>query len=171
MSEYSIPVGTLIQTCACGAKICVVRAEPDSKKDLDLVTVNYVRDRDVPAIHARGVLHVCAKTVLKSFQKVVEDRVLESARMVAAGELKATFCKGASCGKIIYFRVTEAGKTTPVNADGTPHWATCKDNATFRSGFLKGQSSTRLAADETPSLWNGENTSPGQQRESRKGSQ
>lgn len=158
-SEYSIPVGTLIQTCACGAKICVVRVEPDSKKNLELVTVTYVRDRDIPAILASGIIHTCDGAPARS---VVEDRVLESAKMVAAGELKAVFCRGANCGKIIYFRMTENGKTTPVNADGTPHWANCPDEKEFKS-------STRLAATEAaPSLWNGENASPSEQMESRK---
>jgi hypothetical protein len=37
------------------------------------------------------------------------------------GEAK---CK--SCGAPIRWRKTAAGKNTPDNLDGTPHWATCK---------------------------------------------
>ena len=42
-------------------------------------------------------------------------------------------CKSPTCGAVIYWRVTAAGKRMPFDEDGTtPHWATCKDVGKFR---------------------------------------
>lgn len=37
-----------------------------------------------------------------------------------------------SCNAPIRWRRTEAGKPTPDNPDGTPHWATCPDAQRWR---------------------------------------
>lgn len=39
-------------------------------------------------------------------------------------------CRG--CSAPIRWEQTDAGVWTPVNPDGTPHWATCSDPALFR---------------------------------------
>jgi len=41
-------------------------------------------------------------------------------------------CKGPTCGREIEWHVTASGKRTPVDADGTPHWATCPDSKQFK---------------------------------------
>lgn len=42
----------------------------------------------------------------------------------------AARCRG--CNAPIIWRKTEAGKNTPDNLDGTPHWATCPKAAAFK---------------------------------------
>lgn len=37
-----------------------------------------------------------------------------------------------ACDATIEWQVTAAGKRTPVNPDGTPHWATCPEAGRFR---------------------------------------
>lgn len=39
-------------------------------------------------------------------------------------------CRG--CGAEMYWIKTTAGKNMPVDADGTPHWATCPERARFK---------------------------------------
>ena len=39
-------------------------------------------------------------------------------------------CKG--CGKVIRWTITEAGRWTPVNLDGSTHWATCSRANLFK---------------------------------------
>ncbi len=41
-------------------------------------------------------------------------------------------CKGPTCGREIAWVVTEKGKRSPVDPDGTPHWATCPDSKSFK---------------------------------------
>lgn len=41
-------------------------------------------------------------------------------------------CRG--CHAPIAFIRTPSGKSMPVDGDGTPHWATCKEPAQFRRG-------------------------------------
>lgn len=43
---------------------------------------------------------------------------------------KQTYCK--SCGQVIEFIQTLSGKWTPINSDGTSHWATCPDAQKFK---------------------------------------
>lgn len=43
---------------------------------------------------------------------------------------KPAICKG--CRQVIYWVKTEAGKNMPVDADGTPHWATCPQRQAFK---------------------------------------
>lgn len=40
-------------------------------------------------------------------------------------------CSGPLCGALILWSYTPAGKRSPFDADGTPHWATCPDRARF----------------------------------------
>lgn len=157
--EYPIPIGTLIRRCECGARVV----------EIDLVAIEYKGGSN---FDYWGVEHKCSSvlteaTPVEATPKMVQPEEVKpepaKPEPVKRGELQGAFCKGKNCGKIIYFRKTESGASTPVNADGTPHWATCADEKQFKQ---KRESSTRL--DETPSLWNGENTSPGQQIESRK---
>jgi hypothetical protein len=42
-------------------------------------------------------------------------------------------CKGPACGREIAFVITPNGKRTPVDKDGTPHWATCVDSEEFKA--------------------------------------
>jgi len=42
-------------------------------------------------------------------------------------------CRGVRCHDDIDWWWTPAGKRIPLNADGTPHWATCVDEAQFRN--------------------------------------
>lgn len=53
---------------------------------------------------------------------------------------QASACR--SCGAPIYWRVTEAGKPTPVNLDGTTHWATCPQAGTWHRRSTTSDSST-----------------------------
>lgn len=42
-------------------------------------------------------------------------------------------CRGPNCRTRIAWIVVEAtGKRMPVEGDGTPHWANCKDREAFR---------------------------------------
>ena len=41
-------------------------------------------------------------------------------------------CRGRNCGATIYWVKTEAGKLMPLNADGSPHWGSCPDVASFK---------------------------------------
>lgn len=43
---------------------------------------------------------------------------------------KQSSCKG--CGQSITWMLTENGKSTPLNLDGTTHWATCPDAKKFK---------------------------------------
>jgi len=52
---------------------------------------------------------------------------------VPAGTRKVV-CKGESCGREIYWVETDNGWRMPVDADGTPHWATCPDALRFKKG-------------------------------------
>ena len=40
-------------------------------------------------------------------------------------------CSGPTCNAKIRWEITASGKRTPVNEDGSPHWATCPDRALF----------------------------------------
>lgn len=42
---------------------------------------------------------------------------------------QARYCR--ACGALIFFRKTEAGKWTPEDQDGTPHWQTCSNPERF----------------------------------------
>jgi len=39
-------------------------------------------------------------------------------------------CKG--CGASIFWIRTQAGKAMPLDPDGTPHWATCRNAVDFK---------------------------------------
>lgn len=161
--EYSIPVGTQIKTCECGAKTCIVAATSD--EEARLVTVEWCGGKN---FDYWGAEHSCNGRICAP-EEVSKSQV-EPFKRVEKGELTAVWCKGANCGKIIYFRKTESGASTPVNADGSPHWATCHDEKEFKQK-QKAASSTRNVSTQQPaplSLWNGENESPGEQIESRK---
>lgn len=41
-------------------------------------------------------------------------------------------CRGPNCRATIYWVLTTSGNRTPRNADGTSHFATCPDSASFR---------------------------------------
>jgi hypothetical protein len=41
-------------------------------------------------------------------------------------------CKGAGCDARIHWVKMPSGKNMPVDADGTPHWATCVDSKEFK---------------------------------------
>jgi hypothetical protein len=41
-------------------------------------------------------------------------------------------CKGAGCSAPIHWVRTANDRNTPVNPDGTPHWATCRNAPEFR---------------------------------------
>lgn len=42
-------------------------------------------------------------------------------------------CRGAGCGRPIYFVKTAAGKSMPVDANGAPHWVTCPNSREFKA--------------------------------------
>jgi len=52
--------------------------------------------------------------------------------------------KCAGCGAVIEWEVTASGRSTPVNADGTPHWATCPFAERFRRRNRSGSRPTRV---------------------------
>jgi hypothetical protein len=41
-----------------------------------------------------------------------------------------------SCHVAITWELTANGRRTPVNLDGTPHWATCPDRQQWRRGAV-----------------------------------
>lgn len=41
-------------------------------------------------------------------------------------------CTGPTCGRIVYWWLTAAGKRSPHDADGISHFATCPDRERFR---------------------------------------
>ncbi len=43
-------------------------------------------------------------------------------------------CRSEKCKARIFFVPTASGREMPVDADGTPHHATCKDVGAFRRG-------------------------------------
>lgn len=43
---------------------------------------------------------------------------------------QVSHCKG--CQAPIHWVKTEAGKNTPINLDGSPHWANCPKRALFK---------------------------------------
>ena len=51
-------------------------------------------------------------------------------RWMAQGRPEVANCKG--CNAPIRWEVTKNGKPTPVDADGTPHWATCPARDRFK---------------------------------------
>ena len=118
--EYSIPIGTLIRRCSCGARIVHLAA---ADKETGFVTVEYSGGQN---FDYWGVEHSCDGQ--KAQPEEVSKSKAEPLKPVAKGELRAAFCKGSNCGKIIYFRKTESGLSAPVNANATPHWATCEDD-------------------------------------------
>jgi hypothetical protein len=40
-------------------------------------------------------------------------------------------CRAPECRAVIWWQVTAKGKRTPVNADGSPHWADCPAAKSF----------------------------------------
>ena len=49
-------------------------------------------------------------------------------------DARAGVCKGTNCRADIWWFKLPSGKWICCDADGTPHWASCRDRKQFRKG-------------------------------------
>ncbi len=73
--------------------------------------------------------------------QATEEQATQEAHEAGAQEAIALVARATGCGKVgkcsgcgamVYWFATRAGKDTPVNMDGTTHWATCPQRERFK---------------------------------------
>lgn len=110
--SYIIPIGTPIGTCRCGQRVCRIESGKTEGKTVRTILVTYSRDSNEQ-------------------DNVFEKPVTGEPHICASRDGSAT-CRG--CNQRIRWETTANGHHTPVNLDGSTHWATCPASDQFHKG-------------------------------------
>lgn len=133
--KHYIPVGTLIEPCpVCQAPVC----EVPTATGMCIVTYPTPRTPlrpDQPRFKSAVFESTYCGAEEHSAVCTWPEQKAQAERMARAKEVTPSRCR--ECRAIIYFVLTDNDKLSPVNADGSHHWATCTAPEKFRKSKPK----------------------------------